>query len=86
MFCLDVVVECRCVFSTDVFLWDPSCSCNYIVYVLLACMYMIAFSPCLCSLYVGVMLCLICGGCETVSVKPDYFNFNTDILHSCINP
>jgi hypothetical protein len=27
---------------------------------------MIVFYPCLCSLYFGEVLCLECGGCETV--------------------
>jgi hypothetical protein len=27
---------------------------------------MIVFSPCSCSLYLGEVFCLICGGCETV--------------------
>jgi hypothetical protein len=26
----------------------------------------IAFSPCLCSLYMGEMVCFVCGGCATV--------------------
>jgi hypothetical protein len=55
MFCLDVVVVCRCVSSTDVFLWGSSWSCIDVC-VLLACRYMIAFSPCMCSLYLREVL------------------------------
>jgi hypothetical protein len=38
MFCLDVVVVCRCVSSTDVFLRGSSWSCIDVVCVLLTCM------------------------------------------------
>jgi hypothetical protein len=64
MFCLDVVVLCRRVSSTDVFLWGSTWSCIDVVCVLLACRYMIAFSPCLCSLYLEEGLCLVRCGCK----------------------
>jgi hypothetical protein len=56
---------CRCVCYTDVFLWGSSWSCIVALCVLLSCRYMITFSSCLCSLYLGEVLCLACGGCET---------------------
>jgi hypothetical protein len=86
MLCPDVVVASRCVSSTDVFVWDSSWSCTDTSCVLLDFMYMIAFYPCPCSLYFGEVFCLVFGGCGTVSVKPEHFCFNTDSLHSCINP
>jgi hypothetical protein len=66
MFCLNAVVVHRS--STDLFLWCYSLP-RTDVCVLLARGYtcMIAFSPCLCSLYLGEVLCLECGGCETIS-------------------
>jgi hypothetical protein len=66
MFFLDIVVMSRCVSSTNIFIWGCSWSCInvYVVCVLLACRYMI-FSPCLYSLYLGEVLCLVCGACET---------------------
>jgi hypothetical protein len=39
---LDVVVECRCVSSTDVFFLDSCRSCVDVACVFSACMYMIA--------------------------------------------
>jgi hypothetical protein len=65
MFCLGVVVVCRCLSSTHVFLLGSSWSCIDVTCDLLACRYMIAFSHCLCSLYSGEILCLVCGGCAT---------------------
>jgi hypothetical protein len=35
------------------------------VWVLLACRYMTAFSPSLCSFYLGEAYCLVYGGCES---------------------
>jgi hypothetical protein len=64
MFCLDVVVEHRCVPSIDVFLRGSSWSFIDVVCVLLARRYETAFSLCLHSLFLGEVLCLVCGGCE----------------------
>jgi hypothetical protein len=50
---------------TDVLLWGSFWSWIDVVCVLLACRYMTAFSPCLCSLYLGEVLCLVFVGCET---------------------
>jgi hypothetical protein len=65
MFCMDAEVVYRCVSSADVFLWGSSWSCIAVVCSLLACRYVTAFSPCLCSLYLGKELCLVSGGYET---------------------
>jgi hypothetical protein len=59
MFRLAVVVVYRCVSSTDVFIWGSFWSCVDVVCVLLACRYVIMFSPCLCFLYEGQVLCLV---------------------------
>jgi hypothetical protein len=64
MFCMDIML-CVCVSSIDVFLWGSCWSCNDVVYVLLACRCVIMYSP-LYSLYLGDVLCLVCGDCETV--------------------
>jgi hypothetical protein len=56
--------------STDLFLWRYSLP-HTDVCVLLTCGYMTAFSPCLCSLYLGEVLCLVCGGCKTISYCAD---------------
>jgi hypothetical protein len=66
MFSLDAVVVCSCVSSTYVFFYRSSWSCIGVVCAVLACRHMIVFSPCLCSLYFGEVLCLVRGGCETV--------------------
>jgi hypothetical protein len=50
-----------------VFVWGSSWSCIDVC-VLLA---LIAFSPCLCSLYFGEVLYLECVGCENVSRPPE---------------
>jgi hypothetical protein len=57
MFRLVVIVVC--VSSVDVLLWGSSWSCIDAC-VLLACRYVTAFSPVLCSLYLEEVLCLIC--------------------------
>jgi hypothetical protein len=61
MFCLAVVVVCRCVSSTDVFHWDSHCSCTGVVCVLLACS-VIEFPPC-------VPCFLVCECCVVESFK-----------------
>jgi hypothetical protein len=63
-----VIVVSGCVSSTDVFLWGSSWSCTDVVCILLACRYTIACSPCLCSLCLEEILCLVCGGCENAMV------------------
>jgi hypothetical protein len=65
VFCLDVVVVHRYVSSARVIIWGSSWSCVDVICVLLACKYVIASSPCLCSLCLGEVLCLVGGGCET---------------------
>jgi hypothetical protein len=65
MFCLDVIVVCRCNVC-----WFLSLGFfrSYIdaVCVLRACRCMIAFAPCFCSSNLGEeMLCPVCVGCET---------------------
>jgi hypothetical protein len=45
MFCPGAVIACRCVSSTDEFLCGSSSSCVDVGYVLLACSYIIPFSP-----------------------------------------
>lgn len=47
MFCVGVVVVCRCVSSTDVFLWGSFWSGIELICVLLAYRYVITFRPCL---------------------------------------
>jgi hypothetical protein len=74
MFGLDVVVVCKNISSTDVLLWGSSWSCTEVVCVLLACMYITAFSPCLCYLYLGEVLRLACGGCETGETDREHFS------------
>jgi hypothetical protein len=64
MFCLNVVVAHRCVLSIDVFLRGSSWSFIEVVCVLLACGYVIAFLLCLHPLFLGEVLCLVCGDCE----------------------
>jgi hypothetical protein len=59
MFYLDVVVVCRCVSSTDVFLWGSYWSFIDEICVLLACKYVIAFLPCLCFVFFD-KCCLLC--------------------------
>jgi hypothetical protein len=54
-------------------LWGSSWSCIDVVCVLLACRYMTVFSPCLCSLHLGEVLRLACGGCETEETGRGHF-------------
>jgi hypothetical protein len=58
VFCLDIVVACRRVSSTDVFFGGSSLLCIDVVYVLLACKCVIEFYPCSCSLYLGEVSCM----------------------------
>jgi hypothetical protein len=66
---------------TDVFLWGSSRSFIDVIYVLLACRYMIASAPCLCSLYLGEVLCLMCGDCET-DVRGEHTFLYITALHT----
>lgn len=63
MFCLVVVVVCRRLS----FIWASAWSCIDVACVLLASRYMIAFSPCLCSLYLREVLCPARGACQAFS-------------------
>jgi hypothetical protein len=74
IFCLNIIVVCTCVSSTDVFLCGSSWSCID-VFVLFAFRCRVVFSPCLCSLYSGDVLCvLLCGGCGTVKYSSFFLN------------
>jgi hypothetical protein len=68
MFCLAVVIVCICVSFTDVFLWGSPWSCIDVVCASLACS-MNKLSPCLCSLYLGEMLCPECDCCVVQPFK-----------------
>jgi hypothetical protein len=63
---------CRCVSSTDIFHYVFSGSWNnvFVLCVLLVCRYMIVSSPLFCSLCLGEVLCLVCGGCVSVKLHP----------------
>jgi hypothetical protein len=74
MFVLDVVVACTCVSSTEVLLWRSLWSCIVAVCVLLTCMYVTAFSLCLCYFYVREVFCLVRGGCHIMRTFSDLFN------------
>jgi hypothetical protein len=66
MVCVDVVVVCICVSSTDLFLRDSSNSRVDVVCVLFACRHVTAFPPCLCSLCMEKILWVVYCGCKTI--------------------
>jgi hypothetical protein len=62
MYCLGVVVVCRHVSSTHVFLWGLSWPFINVVCVLLLCGYVIAYSPCYVFLVFGE------NGCDLIPI------------------